>query len=53
MTAGWIDTVRSEEALEFGLGETAIKKGEDGKYHLKYLTWFRKTASGQICVHSE
>ena len=48
-----VKAYRNEEVLEFGLGDAAIKKGKDGKYHSKYLTWFHKAANDQICVHSE
>lgn len=48
-----VKAYRNEEVLEFGLGDTARKKGKDEKYHSKYLTWFHKTANNRICVHSE
>ncbi len=44
---------QNKSVLEFGFGDTAIKKNEQGKYQSKYLLWYHKAKDGQICVHGE
>ena len=48
-----VTAMQNKENLEFGLGDTAMKKAKDKKYHSKELTWLHKATNGKICVHCE
>ena len=43
--------LRDKKPIEFGFGETAIKRNKEGKYVSTGLTWFHKSKAGTICVH--